>query len=172
MSFPRYPAYKGSGVEWLADVPSHWEVKRLGHYFSERREKVSDRDFEPLSVTKNGVLPQLDTAAKTDDGDNRKLVVRGDFVINSRSDRKGSSGLNDRKHISMQDYDVATAVPSQRTARLNRSSTGCPTLRRRWCVNRRSAENNTPGAVLMECAMACWWTASASTDGGNSSQTK
>jgi len=96
MSFPKYPAYKDSGVEWLGMVPAHWEAKRLGHYFSERREKVSDRDYAPLSVTKNGVVPQLDTAAKTDDGDNRKLVLRGDFVINSRSDRKGSSGLSDR----------------------------------------------------------------------------
>ena len=29
MSFPRYPKYKDSGVEWLGDVPEHWEVKRL-----------------------------------------------------------------------------------------------------------------------------------------------
>lgn len=29
MSFPRYPKYKASGVEWLGDVPEHWEVKRL-----------------------------------------------------------------------------------------------------------------------------------------------
>ena len=29
MSFPRYPEYKPSGVEWLGDVPEHWEVKRL-----------------------------------------------------------------------------------------------------------------------------------------------
>ena len=93
MSLPRYPAYKDSGVAWLGEVPGHWEIKRLGYYFNERREKVSDKDFEPLSVTKNGILPQLETAAKTDDGDNRKKVCKGDFVINSRSDRKGSSGM-------------------------------------------------------------------------------
>ena len=29
MSFPRYPKYKPSGVEWLGDVPEHWVVKRL-----------------------------------------------------------------------------------------------------------------------------------------------
>ena len=29
MSFPRYPAYKPSGVEWLGDVPAHWEVQPL-----------------------------------------------------------------------------------------------------------------------------------------------
>ena len=26
MSFPRYPSYKDSGVEWLGEVPGHWEV--------------------------------------------------------------------------------------------------------------------------------------------------
>lgn len=89
----RYEAYKHSGVEWIGDIPEHWECKRLGSWFTERREKVSDKDFEPLSVTKNGVVPQLETAAKSNDGDNRKGVHSGDFVINSRSDRKGSSGL-------------------------------------------------------------------------------
>jgi type I restriction enzyme S subunit len=29
MSFPRYPKYKDSGVEWLREVPEHWEVRRL-----------------------------------------------------------------------------------------------------------------------------------------------
>ena len=41
-----------------------------------------------------GILPQLATAAKTDDGDNRKLVRVGDFAINSRSDRRGSCGIS------------------------------------------------------------------------------
>ena len=29
MSFPRYPEYKDSGVEWLGEVPAHWEVAQL-----------------------------------------------------------------------------------------------------------------------------------------------
>jgi type I restriction enzyme, S subunit len=29
MSFPRYPKYKDSGVEWLGEVPEHWDVKKL-----------------------------------------------------------------------------------------------------------------------------------------------
>lgn len=79
----------------LGKAPKHWPVKRLGQLFRERKEKVNDRDFPPLSVTKLGILPQLETAAKTDDGDNRKGVYIGDFVINSRSDRKGSGGLSE-----------------------------------------------------------------------------
>lgn len=89
----RYSEYKDSCVQWIGEVPSHWEVKRLASYFTERKIKVSDKEYAPLSVTKNGVFSQLDNVAKTNDGDNRKLVLSGDFVINSRSDRKGSSGI-------------------------------------------------------------------------------
>ena len=92
--YQKYAEYKDSGVEWLGDIPSHWVVKRLGSFFDERREKVSDLDYPALSVTKNGIVPQLENAAKTDAGDNRKLVQVNDFVINSRSDRKGSSGIS------------------------------------------------------------------------------
>lgn len=92
----RYDTYKDSGVKWLGEIPSHWEMKRLASYFTERRVKVSDKEYEPLSVTKLGVFPQWENVAKTNDGDNRKLVKKGDFVINSRSDRKGSSGVADR----------------------------------------------------------------------------
>lgn len=92
---PSYEFYKDSNLQWLGVVPCHWKTTRLGGLFKERRTKVSDKDFPPLSVTKNGVLPQLESAAKTNDGDNRKLVKAGDFVINSRSDRKGSSGVSE-----------------------------------------------------------------------------
>lgn len=94
MSFQRHREYLQNDVEWLCEAPSTWTVKRVGYFFNERREKVSDKDFQPLSVTKNGIVPQLETAAKSDDGDNRKKVCIGDFVINSRSDRKGSSGAS------------------------------------------------------------------------------
>lgn len=94
MSLVCYPKYMESGAEWLGMVPVHWDVKRIGYYFTERREKVSDKDYPPLSVTKNGIVPRLETAAKSDDGDNRKKVCKDDFVINSRSDRKGSAGVS------------------------------------------------------------------------------
>jgi type I restriction enzyme S subunit len=95
VSFPTYRNYKPSGELWLGQVPAHWTLRRLGFYFIERRQKVSDKVFKPLSVSKAGIVPQIETAAKTDDGDNRKRVNRGDFVINSRSDRKGSAGVSE-----------------------------------------------------------------------------
>lgn len=85
---------KDSGISWLGMIPEHWEIKKIGSLFSERREKVSDKDYPALSVSKQGITPQLETAVKTDNGDNRKKVCKDDFVVNSRSDRKGSCGVS------------------------------------------------------------------------------
>ena len=89
-----YPAYKSTNLPWLPKIPEHWEAIKIRELFVERNQKVSDKDFAPLSVSKGGIVPQIATVAKTDNGENRKLVREGDFVINSRSDRKGSSGIS------------------------------------------------------------------------------
>ena len=86
---------KDSGIPWVGKTPEYWKVGRVGGLYELRNQKVSDKDFMPLSVTMKGILPQLETAAKTNDGDNRKLVRVGDFAINSRSDRRGSCGISD-----------------------------------------------------------------------------
>lgn len=86
---------RDSGVQWIVEIPTHWTLIRIGSLYGLRTQKVSDIDYPPLSVTKMGVLPQLDTVAKTNAHDDRKLVVKGDFVINSRSDRRGSCGISD-----------------------------------------------------------------------------
>lgn len=83
-----------SGIPWIGDIPKGWNIDTIGNLYTLRNEKVSDKDYPPLSVTKMGIVPQLETAAKTDDGDNRKLVRIGDFAINSRSDRRGSCGIS------------------------------------------------------------------------------
>ena len=85
---------RDSGIEWVGAIPQDWQLSKIGNLYTQRNEKVSDKDYQPLSVTMQGILPQLATAAKTNDGDNRKLVRVGDFAINSRSDRRGSCGIS------------------------------------------------------------------------------
>ena len=85
---------KDSGIEWIGVIPEDWETTRIGGLYSLRNTKVSDIDYPPLSVTMKGIMPQLETAAKTNDHNNRKLVKKDDFVINSRSDRRGSCGIS------------------------------------------------------------------------------
>lgn len=49
MNYSPYPRYKRSGVEWLGDVPEHWEVKRLKYLPSindEALPETTDPNFE------------------------------------------------------------------------------------------------------------------------------
>ena len=91
----KYSSYKDSEVDWIGEVPTQWSVSRVKKYFKERNEKVSDLEYDPLSVTKNGIVPQLDNVSKSDNHNDRKQENKNDFVINSRSDRKGSSGMSE-----------------------------------------------------------------------------
>ena len=85
---------KDSGIEWIGEIPEDWEIGKISALYDERKQKVNDRDYPPLSVTMQGILPQLSSAAKTDAHDDRKLLCKGDFAINSRSDRRGSCGIS------------------------------------------------------------------------------
>lgn len=82
-----------SATLWMGELPAEWKTARISSLYVPRNEKVSADDYPALSVTMQGIVPQLETAAKTQDTDNRKLVKEGDFVINSRSDRRGSCGI-------------------------------------------------------------------------------
>ncbi len=60
MSLPRYPSYKGSGVEWLREVPEHWEVKPNKAFLEPRKSVVGSTwaDKTLLSLTLAGVIPR------------------------------------------------------------------------------------------------------------------
>ncbi|MBQ7243612.1 MAG: hypothetical protein IJS52_05345 [Bacilli bacterium] len=67
---------------WVGQIPQKWQLLRLGSLFATRNEKVSDKDYAPLSVSRGGVVPQMEGVAKTDANNDRKLVRSGDFAIN------------------------------------------------------------------------------------------
>lgn len=85
---------KDSGVKWIGSVPTFWNIMTIGSLLKVRNEIVNDTDYPPLSVTKDGIVPQMKNVAKSDATDNRKMVLANDFVINSRSDRKQSCGVS------------------------------------------------------------------------------
>lgn len=85
---------KDSGIEWIGEIPDGWGLYKIGSLFKCRNEKVNDTDYLPLSVSKGGIVPQMENVAKSEANDNRKLVLANDFVINSRSDRKQSCGIS------------------------------------------------------------------------------
>jgi type I restriction enzyme S subunit len=53
----QYPAYRDSGVEWLGEVPAHWEVKPGFTVVVERKEKNTGlKEKTVLSLSYGNVI--------------------------------------------------------------------------------------------------------------------
>ena len=52
MKYQTYPAYKDSGVEWLGEVPEHWEIKRLKFLC-----KIQTGDKDTVNAIEDGKYP-------------------------------------------------------------------------------------------------------------------
>ena len=82
MSFPRYPKYKPSGVEWLGDVPEHWEVVVIKRFATLQRGHDltdSERTEGPYAVVTSGGIS----------GYHGAFMTRGPGVVTGRY---GSTG--------------------------------------------------------------------------------
>ena len=108
-----YSAMKDSGLEWLGEVPAHWEVKPNRTLFDEVKER--GRPEEPmLSVTiKRGVIRQNDLLEDTSrkDGSNLdksayKLVKPGDIAYNKMRAWQGAVGASEYQGIVSPAYVV------------------------------------------------------------------
>lgn len=93
--YEKYPEYKDSGIEWLDKIPKEWESLKIVSVFDFPNDKVTEENYEPLSVTYDGIKKQIENAAKVAEGSLRKHVKVGDIAINGRSDRKGAVGMSE-----------------------------------------------------------------------------
>lgn len=108
-----YPAYKPSGVEWLGDVPSHWEVVPNRALFEEVDERAHP-DEPMLSVTiTRGVIRQAELLADSPKKDSSKLdrssykLVRcGDIAYNKMRAWQGAIGVSGHQGIVSPAYVV------------------------------------------------------------------
>ena len=97
MSFPRYPAYKPSGVEWLGEVPEHWGVLQSRRMFKARREAAKEGAIMLTASQKYGMISQAEFVEREgrrvveviQGKDNLIKVEPGDLVISMRSFQGG-----------------------------------------------------------------------------------
>ena len=61
MSFPRYKQYKGSGVEWLGEVPEHWKLGKLHHIAILNPAKAELGDIDPQTTISFLPMEAFDT---------------------------------------------------------------------------------------------------------------
>ena len=103
MQFKQYPSYKNSGVEWLGDVPEHWQQKPIWSLFK-RIKRTNFPTERLLSVYRDyGVIPK----DSRDDNHNRasedltpyQLVCANDLVINKMKAWQGSIAISELRGI-------------------------------------------------------------------------
>jgi type I restriction enzyme S subunit len=98
MSFPRYPAYKPSGVEWLGEVPEHWQVKPLKRVAGIQTGLAKGKEVEPegsievpflrvANVQDSFLdLETVHTITISESSLNRYLLRPGDVLMNEGGD--------------------------------------------------------------------------------------
>jgi type I restriction enzyme S subunit len=92
MSFPRYPAYKPSGVEWLGEVPEHWEEKPLKTVTSINDEVLSesvstDHEIEYVDISSVSLANGIERTESVIFGDApsraRRIPRDGDVLVST-----------------------------------------------------------------------------------------
>ena len=108
-----YPAMKDSGVEWLGEVPEHWDVLPNRAFFAEVKKRGHPAE-QMLSVTiTKGVIPQrtllADSSKKDSSNQDKsayKLVLPSDIAYNKMRAWQGAVGVSDYQGIVSPAYVV------------------------------------------------------------------
>ncbi|AJO88135.1 restriction endonuclease subunit S [Haemophilus influenzae] len=77
----RYERYKDSGVDWLGEVPSHWELKRLKQLFVEKKHKQS-LSLNCGAISFGKVIEKSDDKVTEATKRSYQEVLKGEFLIN------------------------------------------------------------------------------------------
>lgn len=109
----RYSEYKDSGVKWLGEIPSHWELRKMKYTFSERSQKGFPQEPLLASTQTHGVILKSQYENRTVEAIKSlatlKLVEIGDFVISLRSFQGGLEYAYNRGIISPA-YTILTPI--------------------------------------------------------------
>ncbi len=113
MQFKQYPSYKNSGVEWLGDVPEHWQIVRTKDIFNHRKEEALEDD-EIVTAFRDGQVT-LRKNRRTDGFTNSikehgyQHINSGDLVIHEMDAFAGAIGVSDSSGKSTPVYSVCYA---------------------------------------------------------------
>jgi type I restriction enzyme, S subunit len=86
-----------SGVDWIGEIPEHWEIWRSKRLFSQRKEFAQSDDIQLSATQAYGVIPQEEYEDRIGRKvtkifqhlEKRRHVEFGDFVISMRSFQGG-----------------------------------------------------------------------------------
>ena len=103
---------KDSGIDWIGQIPEHWEIRRIGNLFKLRDEK----NYKPMDevqllslYTGIGVFPhgeQEERGNKAITVEGYKVVHKDDIVVNIILAWMGAIGVSNYDGVTSPAYDV------------------------------------------------------------------
>src|SRR5690554_4402883 len=112
MKIKKYSAYKDSGIEWIGDIPEHWEVRKANWLF--KREKRLARSIDEVitcfrdgevTLRKNRRVEGFTNSLKEI---GYQGIRRGDLVIHAMDAFAGAIGVSDSEGKGTPVYSVCT----------------------------------------------------------------
>ena len=105
---------KDSGVEWIGEIPEHWEIVRIKNKFSLRNERNYEADLSRVNLislyTDLGVIQHSDleetTGNKAVTAEGYKIVHEGDIIVNIILCWMGAVGKSNYNGVTSPAYDV------------------------------------------------------------------
>lgn len=101
---------KDSGIEWIGEIPEHWDVIRIKYLLDERKERSENGEEEPLSMSqKYGLIPtkemdMIPNMASSFEG--AKIVHIQDLVFNKLKAHLGVFATSKYNGLVSPDYAV------------------------------------------------------------------
>ena len=107
---------KPSGIDWLGDVPAHWEIRRAKYLYHEVNDRSSTGAEELMSVShKTGVTPRKKnvTMFRSETNVGYKLCRPGDIVINTMWAYMAALGVAQQVGLVSPSYNVYRPVDGE-----------------------------------------------------------
>lgn len=105
---------KDSGVEWIGEIPAHWELPRIKNLFKLRNERNDEADLSKVNLislyTDLGVVQHSDIIETTGNravtAEGYKFVHRNDIVVNIILCWMGAVGMSKCDGVTSPAYDI------------------------------------------------------------------
>lgn len=104
-TYPVYGSYKDSSEGWIADVPEHWEIRKLKHLFQEKKHRPN-LDLNCGSISFGEVVEKDDERVPLATKASYQEVRKGEFLVNPLNLNYDLKSLR----IGLSDIDVVVSA--------------------------------------------------------------
>ena len=113
----RYSSYKPTTIQWLKEIPSHWEEKRA-KYIYEKQNRIPEESDDVITCFRDGEVTLRKNRRTTGFTESLKEIgyqgiKEGDLVIHQMDAFAGATGVSDSNGKGTPVYSVCTPIDNK-----------------------------------------------------------